>query len=84
MVNILLILTSLIIIGLTATIIVPGQQQAFGLKHFFNCITDISNKDGGDNNLTLQQVIDCFHKEFPNNNDSISASGTGRSIISIP
>ena len=49
-------------------------HPAFALQHFFNCITDISNKDGGDHNLTAQQVLDCFKKEFPSNDQSISSS----------
>ena len=62
--------SALILVLLAASI---GAHPAFALKNFFGCITDISTKDGGDHNLTLQQVIDCFHKEFPNNNDNIDS-----------
>ena len=55
--------TLLAVVVVTSVAVHP----AFALQHFFNCITEVSNKDGGDHNLTEQQVIDCFEKEFPNN-----------------
>lgn len=60
---------------------VMAGQHAFALQHFFNCITDISNKDGGDHFLTQQQVDDCFAKEFPNNPTDGHSSGHTHSII---
>jgi hypothetical protein len=66
----------LIVVLLSASI---GAHPAFALKNFFACITDISNKDGGDHNLTAQQVLDCFHKEFPSNPSGFSFSHSSSS-----
>jgi len=62
-----LVVTASAAITVTLLLATTMTHPAFALQHLFNCITDISNKDGGDHNLTLQQVIDCFKKEFPNN-----------------
>jgi hypothetical protein len=62
--------SALILILFTASLTHP----AFALKNFFACVTDISAKDGGDHNLTAQQVLDCFKKEFPSNDQSFSHS----------
>lgn len=56
-------------------------QRALALKNFFACITDISSKDGGDHNLTAQQVLDCFKKEFPSNDQSIGHSSSTTDVI---
>jgi hypothetical protein len=70
--------SSLILVLLAASFAAP--HPAFALKNFFGCITDISAKDGGDHNLTLQQVIDCFKKEFPSNNDNINSFSSSHSF----
>ncbi len=65
----LVLLIGITVLGITT-------HPAFALKNFFACITDISNRDGGDHNLTAQQVLNCFHKEFPSNDQSISHSSS--------
>jgi hypothetical protein len=67
-------ITPALIAGSVAVVMIASivsAHPAFALQHFFNCITDISNKDGGDHNLTARQVLDCFQKEFPNNDQSL-------------
>ena len=78
---------ALVLIASTTSILMLGTlaaaHPAFALQHFFNCVTDISNKDGGDHNLTLQQVIDCFKKEFPNNPGTSHFEGSSSITTSI-
>ena len=72
--SVIVILTGLALIA-TSTIVIP----AFAIKRFFNCMTDVANKNG---KLTIDDVTVCYDKEYhtgPYYTHSNSGSGAGSS-----
>lgn len=54
--SVIVILTGLSLIT-TSTFVTP----AFAIKRFFNCMTDVANKNG---KLTVDDVNLCYDKEY--------------------
>ena len=54
--GVIVIVTSLALIT-ASTIVAP----AFAIKRFFNCMTDVANKNG---KLTVDDVNLCYDKEY--------------------
>ena len=54
--GVIVIVTSLALIT-ASTIVTP----AFAIKRFFNCMTDVANKNG---KLTVDDVNLCYDKEY--------------------